>query len=277
MTGEMLFYALLAAASVFGIIVLWYLSAPGIVEALTPVTASARAREEKRNFFSRGLRLVVRLAMDGHVDSPFMRRGLQVATFYFSKVPAFVLGLGAYEGWLVMPSFPLSGNVGDGIRIAEGVLAVWVLSGLLKRALGVVLFAVYVYLWVEYGIAAIDAIPVLASAFFYLFASKDRSAPVNARQLLGMRVSLGVGFFMLGLINKIFLNELFIGVGDQHPEILIGPQQTFPGLTREAWSLTTALGEMVFGLLLLVGIFYRITTLLLALIFVNFIFVFGWS
>jgi uncharacterized membrane protein YphA (DoxX/SURF4 family) len=91
-----------------------------------------------------------------------------------------------------------------------------------------------------------------------------------------MRVSLGLGFFLLGLINKIYLApELFIGVGDQHPELLIGPQAMFPGLTREAWAFTTALGEMVFGLLLLFGVFSRISTLVLTLVFANFILVFG--
>src|SRR6185503_6562068 len=115
---------------------------------------------------------------------------------------------------------------------------------------------------------------VLASAFFYLFQRKEGG--VNARQLLGMRLSLGVGFFLLGLVNKIFLApELFIGVGDQHPDLLIGPQAMFPGLTREAWSFTTALGEMVFGLLLLCGVFNRITTLVLTFVFANFILVFG--
>src|SRR5262245_62062675 len=68
MTGEMLFYSLLAATSVFGVIVLWYLSAPAIIERLTPVTASAQAREAKRNIVSRSLRILVRLALDGSVQ-----------------------------------------------------------------------------------------------------------------------------------------------------------------------------------------------------------------
>jgi uncharacterized membrane protein YphA (DoxX/SURF4 family) len=76
------------------------------------------------------------------------------------------------------------------------------------------------------------------------------------------------------MINQIYLNDIFIGVGDQHPEIVIGPQELFPSLTREAWCFTTAIGEMVFGLLLLVGIFNRITTVVLTFVFANFIFVF---
>lgn len=278
MTGEVLLYSLAATLSVFGVVVLWYLFVPPIVEALTPVTPAARAREAQRNPLARALRFVARLALDGDVPSRFMRWGLVASTFVFSKIPALVLALGAYEGWLVMPSYPLPKNeLGDALRIASGVLALWAASGLFLPVLGGVFLAVFVYLCFAYDIAAIDAIPVLASAFFYLFHRKKQGVLVNARQLLGMRVALGVGFFLLGVVNKIYLAEIFIGVGDNHPDIVAGPQAIFPGLTREAWSFTTALGEMVFGLLLLLGVFNRITTLALALIFGNFIFVFGWA
>jgi uncharacterized membrane protein YphA (DoxX/SURF4 family) len=278
MTGEVLIFSVGAAATVFGVILLWYLSAPSIVDRLTPVTPSARAREGQRNIISRGARLLVRLALDGEVEGRFMRWGLRAAAFFFSKVPVFVLCLGAYQGWLVMPSYPLPrGDLGDALRITEVVLALWIAMGFFLRPVGVIMLLIYVYLWFGYGIAAVDAIPVLASAFFYLFRPRDRRVPMNARQLMGVRLSLGVGFFLLGLINKIYLSEIFIGVGDQHPQIVMGPQAMFPGLTREAWSFTTAVGEMIFGLLLLIGVFNRITTLLLTFVFANFIFVFGWA
>jgi len=276
MTGEVLLFSLLGSFAVFGVVVLWYLSAPGIVDALTPVTLSAKAREAARPFLSRSFRGLARFLLDGPNESAFMRRGLVVAEVIFGRIPALVLVLGAYQGWLVMPSFPVPvGDFGDALRIISLVLAVWILSGLFRPALGAVFFLVFGYLCFAYGIAGVDAIPVLASAFYHLFAKKGVSF-INARQLLGMRVSLGFGFFLLGLVNKIFLApELFIGVGDQHPELLIGPQAMFPALTREAWAFTTALGEMVFGLLLLFGVFSRISTLVLTLVFANFILVFG--
>ena len=278
MTGEVLLFSLGAAATVFGVILLWYLSAPNIVDRLTPVTPSARAREAQRNIFSRSARVLVRLALDGDVAGPFMQWGLRAAAFFFAKVPVFVLCLGAYQGWLVMPSYPLPrGDIGDALRIAEVVLALWIAMGFFLRPVGVIMLLIYVYLWVGYGIAAVDAIPVLASAFFYLFQPRDRGVRMNSRQLMGVRLSLGVGFFLLGLVNKIYLSEIFIGVGDQHPQIVMGPQSMFPGLTREAWSFTTAVGEMIFGLLLLIGIFNRLTTLVLTFVFANFIFVFGWA
>lgn len=277
MTGEVLAFSIAASVAIAGLIVFWYLTAPGILERLTPVTDSDRAREAQRGFFSRSFRGLVRFALDGESTSPFMTKGLKVAAFVFSKIPAFVLLLGAYQGWLVMPSYPLDNNdLGTVFRVTEVVLAIWVATGLFKPVLGAVLFVVYVYLCAAYGVAGVDAIPVLASAFFYLFAKKG--VDVNARQLLGMRLSLGIGFFLLGLVNKILLGpDLFIGVGDQHPDLLIGPQAMFPGLTRETWCFATALGEMVFGLLLLVGTFNRITTLVLSFVFGNFMLVFGWA
>ncbi len=280
MSGEVLLYSLGATIALFGVILLWYLAAPDLVEKLTPVTPSAQAREARRGFFSRSARLFARLALDGPLEGRFMTAGRRAAIFVFGRVPAFVLALGAYQGWLVMPSFPVKGDVGDGLRIASAILALWVLSGLAWRVLGGVFLLVYAFLWFGWGIAAVDAIPVLASAFFYLFHEGKRAgAPagmgVSSRQLMGIRLSLGLGFFLLGLINKIYLHDIFIGVGDQHPEIVIGPQEMFPGLTREAWCFTTAIGEMVFGLLLLVGVFNRITTALLSFVFANFMVVFG--
>lgn len=276
MTGEVLVFSLLGSFAVFGVVMLWYLSAPGLVDALTPITPSARAREAARPFVVRSVRHLVRFLLDGPSESVFMRRGLVVTELIFGRIPALVLLLGAYQGWLVMPSYPLPVNdLGHALRAACVMLAVWILSGLYWPALGVVLFVVFGYLCFAYGIAGVDAIPVLGSAFYYVFSRKGASG-VNARQLLGMRASLGFGFFLLGLINKILLApELFIGVGDQHPELLIGPQAMFPGLTREAWAFTTALGEMVFGLLLLFGVFSRVSTLILTLVFANFILVFG--
>jgi uncharacterized membrane protein YphA (DoxX/SURF4 family) len=150
-----------------------------------------------------------------------------------------------------------------------------VLSGLYLRGLGMALVLVFAYLCSAYGLAAIDAIPLLGSAFFYFFARPG--VLINGKQLAAIRISLGLGFFMLGLVNKIFDSQLFIGVGDSYPQLLDGPRHLFPLMTREAWSFGTALGEMVFGLLLLLGIFDKITTLALTAIFANFIFVFGWA
>lgn len=275
MSGEVLLYSLGATLSLFGIVLVWYLLVPNLVDALSPGAAATAPAGESP--LRRIARYLFRVALDGDVPGPGFARGLRVASFVFARVPAFVLGLGAYQGWLVMPSYPLGPDPFDlALRWVSAGLALWALLGVGLRALGAVFFAVYGYLILRWGIVAIDAIPVLASAFFYVFA-EPRSREVNGRQLLGMRLSLGLGFFLLGLVNKIYLAELFIGVGDQHPELLIGPQALLPGLTRETWAFTTALGEMVFGLLLLLGVLNRITTATLALIFANFVGVFGWE
>ena len=174
-----------------------------------------------------------------------------------------------------MPSFPVEGTPGLVLRGIEAAVALWILTGRAQVALGYVFLAVFAGLCVGYRLAAVDAIPVLASAFFYLFAR--RGTALTDRQLAGIRVGLGVGFFLLGLVNKIYDAELFIGVGDSYPGLVAGPQSVFPWLTRESWSFVTALGEMTFGLLLLLGVFTRVTSLALALIFGNFILVFGWA
>jgi len=277
MRGEALRFSLGASAALVGVVVIWYLISLDVVWRITPVTEEAKAREARRGLLSRTGRAVARFLLDADVDNRFTERGLAVGAFVFGRLPAFVLLLGVHQRWLLMPSFPLSGPLALPLRCVAAGLAVWVLVGRYLRALGITVFAVFVYLCFAYGIAAIDAIPVLASAAFYYYARERHGADVNARQILGIRLSLGIGFFLLGLINKIYLADLFIGVGDQHPALLQGPQTMFPGLTREAFSFATALGEMTFGLLLLLGIFDKLTTLALSLIFVNFMLTFGWA
>ena len=277
MRGDVLRFSVMASLGVAGIVTIWYLFATELLDRLTPATPEAWTRERRLPAPRRFVRAALRFVLDADLEGPAMERGEKIATFVFAKIPALVLALGAFEGWLFMPSFPLEGTLGTALRIVEVILAAWVLWGRFPRVLGAISFAVFVYLCFAYGIAAIDAIPVLATAFFYYFADKGTSEPLNRQQLFGMRLSLGVGFFLLGLINKIYLAPLFIGVGDQFPQLIAGPRHMYPALTREAWSFTTALGEMMFGLLLLIGIFDKLTTLALTLIFTNFIFTFGWA
>jgi hypothetical protein len=275
MRGQVLELSLAATCAIAGVVAAWYLVAVPICERITPHDADGHAREARRPPWQRWLRGGLRFVLDADLDTRWMVLGERWAARLFQRIPAAVLALGAWSGWILMPSFPAHGPVGTVVRFAQLGLAAWVLWGGRLRELGVVTFAVFCWLVLEYGVVAVDAIPVLASAFFWYFA-RDPDV-VNARQLAGMRVSLGVGFFLLGLINKIFYARLFIAVGDAYPQLLEGPRHLVPGLTREAWSFSTALGEMTFGLLLLLGLFDKLTTLALAAIFSNFVLVFGFD
>ena len=275
MSGEVLELSLLATVAVGVIIGLWYLGAVGLVERWTPTSVEKNLPRPKRGPLARFVVAVLRFALDGYMDSPALARAEAVAVLVFARLPGLVLLLGAYEGWLVMPSFPISGPMSQVIVTVEVVLALWILWGRFPMALGGAFIAVFVYLCVAYRLAAVDAMPLLASAFFYLEARPGIA--LSPKQVSGIRFGLGVGFICLGLVNKIYNAELFIGVGDNYPQLIAGPRSVFPWLTRESWSFATALGEMVFGLLLLLGTFSRITSLVLALIFSNFILVFGWA
>ncbi|HET6279413.1 MAG TPA: hypothetical protein VFH73_00545 [Polyangia bacterium] len=275
MSGEVLELSLLAAVAVAVVVGLWYLGAVGLVERVTPTSAEKQMPRARRGPLGRFFIAVLRFFLDGYMGSPLLARAETVAVFLFSRLPGLVLLLGAYEGWLLMPSFPIDGPLQSEIRWIAVALAVWVLSGRLMTALGGAFIAVFVYLCIVYRLAAVDALPLLASALFYLFARPK--IVLSGAQVAGIRFGLGVGFFFLGLVNKIYDAQLFIGVGDNYPQLVAGPQALFPWLTRESWSFTTALGEMVFGLLLLLGIFNRLTALVLAVIFANFIQVFGWA
>jgi len=284
MTGQVLRLSLAAAAAVAVIVALWYLAAAGLRERVTPTSAEKQAERDRRG---RGvhhpLLAFVQFFLDGYVASPALARIETAAVAVFARLPGLVLLLGAAQGqgeaWFVMPSFPVEtiahGTAALVLRGIEAAVGLWILTGRGQVLLGYLFLAVFAGLCAGYRLAAVDAIPVLASAFFYLFAR--RGTTLNARQLAGIRLGLGVGFFMLGLVNKIYDAHLFIGVGDNYPRLVAGPRTLLPWLTRESWSFLTALGEMTFGLLLLLGVFSRLTSLALALIFGNFIFVFGWA
>ncbi len=275
MSGQVLQLSLAASLAIAGVVAGWYLVAVPICELITPHGADGQERERRLPVWKRHLRAVMRFGLDADIETPLMARGERWAARIFMRLPAAVLALGAIEGWIVMPSFPAHGTFGGVVRWVQLGLAAWILWGGRLRELGVLTFALFGWLVLEYREVAVDAVPVLASAFFWLFA-RDPGV-VNARQIAGVRVSLGVGFFLLGLINKIYFARLFIAVGDAYPQLIAGPRAMFPGLTREAWSFTTGLGEMTFGLLLLLGLFDKLTTLALAAIFTNFVIVFGWT
>ncbi|HEY4185187.1 MAG TPA: hypothetical protein VGP07_08970 [Polyangia bacterium] len=275
MSGEVLHLSLLAAAAVAVIIGLWYLGATVLLDRLTPTSVEKQLEREQRGSLLRPLGALLRFFLDGYMPSSGMARAERISVLVFARLPGLVFLLGAAESWVVMPSFPVVGQLGLVLRTLEVVVGLWILSGWGQVWLGGVLMAVFTGLCAGYGLAAVDAIPVLASAFFYLFSR--RGIALNAQQVAGIRFGLGVGFFLLGLVNKIYDAELFIGVGDSYPYLVTGPQKMIPWLTRESWSFTTALGEMTFGLLLLLGVFSRLTSLALALIFANFILVFGWA
>ena len=59
MRGEVLFYSLAAAGAIACIILLWYLVAIEVVERLTPATAEARERENRRGPIDRNARRVL--------------------------------------------------------------------------------------------------------------------------------------------------------------------------------------------------------------------------
>jgi uncharacterized membrane protein YphA (DoxX/SURF4 family) len=280
MTGEVLGYSLMSTLVVALVLAGWYLVAVPLVEAITPATAEDRLAEARRPRWLRTIRLAFRFFLDGDVESPVLAKLERGSAWLFAKLLAAVLALGVYQNWFIMPSYPLDGSAGPSARIGlvlrgvEAILALWIASGLFYRALGVTLFAVYAFLCVSYGVAAVDSIPVLGSAFYYYYYS---GREVNPRQVAGLRVCLGAGFVLLGLVNKVYFAELFVGVGDNYPQLVESARHMMPGLTREAWSLTTALGEMTFGLLLLLGVFDKITCIALTLIFGQLMFVFGLS
>jgi hypothetical protein len=124
MSGEVLLTSLGATLALFGVVLVWYLLVPNLVDALGTSAASASSAQESP--LRRVGRYLFRLALDGDVPGPGFARAQRISAFVFTRIPAFVLGLGAYEGWLVMPSYPLGSDPLDlALRWVSAGLALW--------------------------------------------------------------------------------------------------------------------------------------------------------
>src|SRR5262249_10821476 len=149
MTGEVLVYSMLSTLVVACVLAAWYLAAVPLLESITPLTVEERSREALRPILVRMIRATMRFLLDGDVEDPRLATLEQISAWFFAKLLAAVLALGVYQNWLVMPSYPLDGSAGPSarvgavLRVVEAILAVWIMSGLFYRVLGVVVGALY--------------------------------------------------------------------------------------------------------------------------------------
>jgi hypothetical protein len=134
---------------------------------------------------------------------------------------------------------------------------------------------------------ALDMLPVLLIAGLYLLspwkAWKHVTITIPPWHIRGIRLGLGMGCFVLGWL-KIYNAYLTVGVADNFPTVMNDPLiQLFSlGTTavyqRECWVVAFAMGEIVTGFLLMIGVFCRVWCLLLIGLFTKLMVVdFGWA
>ena len=102
MSGEVLLTSLGATLALFGVVLVWYLLVPSLVDAVGTSAATASSAQESP--LRRVGRYLFRLALDGDVPGSGFARAQRISAFVFTRIPAFVLGLG---------------GVGDAVRASQ--------------------------------------------------------------------------------------------------------------------------------------------------------------
>ncbi len=138
-------------------------------------------------------------------------------------------------------------------------------------------------------VAVICAVPVLTVAVVYCTSPwqshKLAITKINADQMRTLRLVLGFGFFALGWL-KVYNHNLVAGVADNAPSVLDDPMVAMltgsPPPTylfrREAWVVAFGLAEVMSGFMVMIGVFSRVWTSIMAFMFTKLMLVdFGWD
>jgi uncharacterized membrane protein YphA (DoxX/SURF4 family) len=211
----------------------------------------------------------------------------QWAVIMFLRVPGLVLMYSAANNSLVMPSYPLDPRTEFFFKMVQAVLAVLILTQTLLPLCGALVVGTWIYLNRWGWMVAVDALPILSVAVVYLTSPweshKLTITDLSERQVRWVRLSLGLGFLLLGWL-KIYNHDLIAGVADQYPSVREDPMVkllafgTDPAFRRECWVVSFGLSEVLSGFMLMTGTFSRVWSAIMAVVFTKLMLVdFGWN
>jgi len=211
------------------------------------------------------------------------------AVILFLRSPGLVLMYSATNDSLVMPSYPLDPASASIFKFAQVGLAILILTQTWLPLCGAMIVGTWLYLFRWGWMVAVDAVPVLTVAVVYCTSPwqshKLAITKINAQQMRLLRLVLGFGFLALGWL-KVYNHNLVAGVADNAPSVLNDPMVAM--LTgghdvtyfyrREAWVVAFGLAEVMSGFLVMIGVFSRVWTSIMAFMFTKLMLVdFGWD
>lgn len=211
------------------------------------------------------------------------------AVILFLRSPGLVLMYSATNDSLVMPSYPLDPASASIFKFAQVGLAILILTQTWLPLCGAMIVGTWLYLFRWGWMVAVDAVPVLTVAVVYCTSPwqshKLAITKINVQQMRLLRLVLGFGFLALGWL-KVYNHNLVAGVADNAPSVLNDPMVAM--LTgghdasyfyrREAWVIAFGLAEVMSGFLVMIGVFSRVWTSIMAFMFTKLMLVdFGWD
>jgi uncharacterized membrane protein YphA (DoxX/SURF4 family) len=211
------------------------------------------------------------------------------AVILFLRSPGLVLMYSATNDSLVMPSYPLDPASASIFKFAQVGLAILILTQTWLPLCGAMIFGTWLYLFRWGWMVAVDAVPVLTVAVVYCTSPwqshKLAITKINASQMRLLRLVLGFGFLALGWL-KVYNHNLVAGVADNAPSVLNDPMvamltgghDTSYYFRRESWVVAFGLAEVMSGFLVMIGVFSRVWTSIMAFMFTKLMLVdFGWD
>lgn len=187
---------------------------------------------------------------------------------------AFVL-FSAY-GYVFAPNLPAESGIGTFLLILQALIGVMFILGVYARLGAVFLVGLFALATFKYGVVdMVDAVEMLGIAIFMLIAGRPKWSlveSIKAKEWFNkwsdyavpiLRVGTGINLMVLGFTEKIFapsLTQNFLATHSWNFMEALG----FTSFTNYWFAFSAGMTEFIFGLMLLLGLVTRITTLTLA-------------
>ena len=181
----------------------------------------------------------------------------------------------SYFGFIFAPNLPASGEIGTLLLIAQAIIGVGFLLGVYTRIAAVGLVVLYVWAAMVYGsYELIDALEILGFGFYGIITGHPRWGLVRSDPLKRLTTKLQI--YSVPIL-RIFIGANLIVLG--FTEKILRPDLGLEFLQNYNWNFTEALGfpisdywfvfsagvgEILFGVLFILGLVTRSVTLALA-------------
>lgn len=198
---------------------------------------------------------------------------------------AFIL-FSAY-GYVFAPNLEASGRMGLLLLGLQALIGLMFLLGIYARAGAVLLIGLFALATFKYGISnTVDATEILGIALFMLIAGRPKWRIIESLKIKEwfskwsdyavpiLRVGTGINLMVLGFTEKILtpsLTQNFLANYHWNFMEVLG----FASFTNYWFAFSAGMTEFIFGLMLLLGLVTRITTIALAVFLATTLYLLG--
>jgi uncharacterized membrane protein YphA (DoxX/SURF4 family) len=193
-----------------------------------------------------------------------------------------------FAKFLCAPDFIICSHCPQWLPYAEYAIGISLLFGIFARVGGVALVALLVFTFIKHTVAdCLDLLPLYGVGFYFLFVGRgkysidalikidgDSGATATAVGYLCLRLAMGLGLVILGIDEKLVNPQLALDVLKFRPELDF---LRYEHMSAPLFVLCAGLGELLVGLLIVIGSFPRLAAAGVFAIFAATTLVFGTS